>query len=106
MNFSANPGQNKTLTIVFEDSAGGEHPLAAIPTCVDTTGVAVISPVGTQTPADPSFAWSVSVPASAVIGSSLSLDVKGVNADGVVDEETYAVLINALDDTVQVATFS
>lgn len=106
MNFSMNPGQTKTLTITFQDTQGQSHPLSDIPTCVDTTGVATISPVGTQSAADPSFSWTIAVPADAAVGSSLQVDVKGVNPDGVVDEETYAVAINALDDTVQVATLT
>lgn len=106
MNFSMNPGQTKTLTVTFQDTLGASHPLSDVPTCVDATGVATISPVGTQTASDPTFSWTIAVPAGAAIGSSLDLDVNGVNPDGVVDEEHYAVLINALDDTVQVATLT
>jgi hypothetical protein len=106
MNFTMNPGTTKTLTVIFQDSTGVEHPLSSVPTCVDTNNIAVIAPVGTQTPADASFSWTIEVLASAVIGSSLSLSVNGTNPDGTVDSEVYPVLINALDDTVQVATLT
>jgi hypothetical protein len=106
MNFSMNPGQTETLKIVFQDTLGNSHALRDVPTCVDNSGVATITPVGTQTPSDPDFSWTIEVPAGAVVGSSLDVQVTGVNPDGVLDDEHYAILINALDDTVQVATLS
>lgn len=108
MGFSINPGQTKTLKIAFTDNASPpvSHPLGAVPSCVDTTGVATISPVGTQTPTDPDFSWTISCPAGATIGTSLSIDVVGVNPDGVEDRETYPIAISPLDDTVQQASFT
>jgi hypothetical protein len=107
MNFSISPGQKKTLTVIFTDNATPpvQHPLSAVPSATDTTNVATVAPVGTQTATDPQYAWDVTCPATAVIGSQLAIDVKGVNPDGTPDEQTYSVDVIALDDTLQQATF-
>lgn len=108
MNFSMSPGTKKTLNIVFTDNQTPpvQHPLGEVPTASDTTGVATVTPVGDQTKDDASFSWSIDVPAEAVVGSALTIHVRGVNPDGVEDVEDYNVDVVALDDTLQQATLT
>ena len=100
-----NPGQQKTLTVAFTDTATPPvaHPLSALPTCVDPTNTLVITAVSTtgQPPAvtDPTFAWTVAAPASATVGASLPLTLSGVNPDGTTDDSQFPITIAAVDDT-------
>jgi len=103
------PGQTKVLTVAFTDNANPPvaHPLSALPTCVDPSGVLTISPTDTLAtqPAvtDPTFAWSVLCPATvaeSVIGTNIPLTISATNPDGTVDTTTFTVTIAAADDTV------
>jgi hypothetical protein len=113
MSGTLNPGQTKTLTVAFTDTAVPPvaHPLSALPTCVDPTGTLVTTPVSTtgSPPAitDPTFAWSIAAPASAAVGASLPVTLSGTNPDGTIDTEPYPISIAAVDDTaIQINSFA
>jgi hypothetical protein len=118
--YTISPGQTKTLTSVFSPAnSATPSVLGQLPTAVESTGVLVISALPTFVPpgsapgtapsapavTDPSFAWSVTCPATVAVGAQFNIVDSGTNVDGTVDSATYPVMVVAADDTIITSTF-
>lgn len=99
--FTLTPGQTKTLTAVFTDASGVNHPLGALPTATCSNTDITLTPVGTPTISDPQFQWSIAASATAA-PADIEVDVSAEgDAVAVVDTITGKILgsITAAEDT-------
>ncbi len=80
--FTINPGQTKTLTAIFADDTGTSEPLSAVPSPSDKSGLLTFSPIGTQTPNDGTYKWSVTCPSTVAPGATFDVSVTASNPDG------------------------
>lgn len=98
---SKNPGDSFSLTAIFSDKNGKVEPLAALPTCVEASGLAT-TPVGTPTVNDPQFQFTGTVPADAAPGTQFTFTISA-EGDPVPGQDTitgqFVVGVVALEDT-------